>query len=169
MPPISATGRRPAFLDHALFLGLLGLILGYATMNRVPRRPTSHHLLTILLTFLLIPLALALPVQALVPGLGFGRAYFEMLSCLTTTGATLLDRVRLLPEPPASLAGPGRLDGWPHRPDLRLRGPGPAQSRRVRAAAGRSSHRPRPAAAPPARDQPPGDRFHRTIARSMPS
>lgn len=87
------------FLDHALFLGLLGLILGYATMNRVPRRPTLYHLLTILLTFLLIPLALALPVQALVPGLGFGRAYFEMLSCLTTTGATLLDRVRLLPEP----------------------------------------------------------------------
>lgn len=86
------------FLDHALFFGLLGLILGFATMNRVPRQATRYHLLTILLIYALIPAALAAPVQALVPGLGFGEAYFEMLSCLTTTGASLLDGGRLLPE-----------------------------------------------------------------------
>ena len=80
------------FLDHAVFFGLLGVILGLATMNRRPRVPARYHLLTLLLIYLLLPLVLAAPVVALVPGLGLGGGYFEMLSCLTTTGATLFDR-----------------------------------------------------------------------------
>ena len=40
---------------------------------------------------------MAAPLVALVPGLGLGGGYFEMLACLTTTGATLFDRPRSLP------------------------------------------------------------------------
>ena len=48
---------------------------------------------------MLLPLVLAAPLVALVPAIGLGGAYFEMLSCLTTTGATLFDRPQLLSEP----------------------------------------------------------------------
>ena len=69
-------------------------------MNRQPRVPARYHLLmTLLLVYLLLPLVLAAPLVALVPGLGLGGAYFEMLSCLTTTGATLFERPQLIAEP----------------------------------------------------------------------
>ena len=87
------------FVDHALFFLLLGVILGLATMNRHPRVPVRYQLLTMLLAYILLPLMLAAPLVALVPGLGLGGGYFEMLSSLTTTGATLFDRPQLLPEP----------------------------------------------------------------------
>lgn len=87
------------FLDHAVFFGLIGVILGLATMNRRPRVPARYHLLTLLLAYLLLPLVLAAPMVHLVPGLGVGGGYFEMLSCLTTTGATLFDRPQLIAEP----------------------------------------------------------------------
>jgi trk system potassium uptake protein TrkH len=87
------------FLYHAVFFALFGIILGLATMNRRPRIPARYFLLTLLLAYLLLPLALAAPLVALVPPLGLGGGYFEMLSCLTTTGATLFDRPQLLPDP----------------------------------------------------------------------
>ena len=68
-------------------------------MNRQPRMPARYHLVTLLLAYLLLPLVLAAPLVALVPGLGLGGGYFEMLACLTTTGATLFDRPQLLAEP----------------------------------------------------------------------
>ena len=87
------------FADYGLFLMILAVILGLATMNRVPRSAARYHLFTCLLAFAVIPVALAAPVEALVPGLSFGRAYFEMLSCLTTTGASIFERNGELPEP----------------------------------------------------------------------
>ena len=87
------------FLEGAVFFSVLAAMLGLATMNRVPRVPARYHLLTLLLAYLLLPLVLAAPLVALVPGLGLGGGYFEMLSCLTTTGATLFDRPQLLAEP----------------------------------------------------------------------
>ncbi len=87
------------FLDHGLFFGLCATILGIATSNRKPRVPTRYHLLTLLLAYLLLPLVLAAPLVAVVPSIGLGGGYFEMLSCLTTTGATLFDRPQMIPEP----------------------------------------------------------------------
>jgi trk system potassium uptake protein TrkH len=86
------------FLYHGVFFILFGIILGLATMNRQPRIPARYALLTLLLAYLLLPLVLAAPVVALVPTLGLGGGYFEMLSCLTTTGATLFNRPQVLPE-----------------------------------------------------------------------
>jgi trk system potassium uptake protein len=87
------------FLYNAVFFALLGVLLGLATMNRRPRIPARYHLVTLLLAFVLLPLVLAAPLVGLVPTIGLGGAYFEMLSCLTTTGATLFDRPQLLSEP----------------------------------------------------------------------
>ncbi len=87
------------FLYHGVFFAILGTILGLALMNRRPRQVARYHLLTLLLTYLLMPLMLAAPLEVAVPTIGWGGAYFEMLSCLTTTGATLFDRPRLLADP----------------------------------------------------------------------
>lgn len=88
-----------AFLEHSVFFALVGVILGLATMNRPVRVPPRYFLMTLLLAYLLLPLMLAAPVAALMPQVGLGGAYFEMLSCLTTTGATLFDRPQAVPEP----------------------------------------------------------------------
>ena len=88
-----------AFLDTSVFFVVVGIILGLATMTRPVRVPPRYFLLTLLLVYILLPLMLAVPLLSTVPGLGLGGAYFEMLSCLTTTGATLFDRPQALPEP----------------------------------------------------------------------
>ncbi|MFN7956678.1 MAG: TrkH family potassium uptake protein, partial [bacterium] len=104
LPALHAAGLENwriarTFLEGAIFFSVIATMLGLATMNRVPRVPARYHLLTLLLAYLLLPLVLAAPLVALVPGLGLGGGYFEMLSCLTTTGATLFDRPQLLAEP----------------------------------------------------------------------
>ncbi|PZQ48597.1 MAG: potassium transporter TrkH [Rhodovulum sulfidophilum] len=85
------------FLIQGVFFAILAVILGIAMMNRAPRIAERYYLTTLALIYLLIPLILAGPVRALVPGISTGGAYFEMLSCLTTTGATLFDRPELVP------------------------------------------------------------------------
>ena len=87
------------FLYHAFFLAVIASIVGLALMNRQPAQPERYQLLTLVLTYLLLPIPLALPLQALVSELPLSAAYFEMLSSLTTTGATLFDRHWLLEEP----------------------------------------------------------------------
>ena len=87
------------FTHNAIVFALFAVLLGLATMNRQPRVPARYLLMTLLLVYLLLPLVLAGPLVALVPGLGLAGAYFEMLSCLTTTGATLFERPQLIAEP----------------------------------------------------------------------
>lgn len=87
------------FLYHGVFFALFAVILGLATMNRRPRIPARYYLATLLGAYVLLPLVLAAPVTALIPGLGLAGGYFEMLSCLTTTGTTLFDRPQIVPDP----------------------------------------------------------------------
>lgn len=87
------------FLYHGIFFSILAVILGLATMNYRPTIAARHHLMTLLLAYLILPLVLAQPLLAIMPGTGLGGAYFEMLSCLTTTGATMFDRPQMLSEP----------------------------------------------------------------------
>lgn len=91
------------FLDHAVFFAIAAVILGLAMMNRVPAIAARYHLVTILLAYALLPAMLAAPFRELAPGISFGAAYFEMLSSLTTTGATLFDRHPQLLSPPLHL------------------------------------------------------------------
>lgn len=87
------------FLYHAMFFLLFGIILGLATMNREPRIPARYFLLTVLFAYILLPFVLAAPLVSLLPAVGIGAGYFEMLSDLTTTGATLFERPQMLAEP----------------------------------------------------------------------
>jgi len=75
-----------------LYSGLelaLCFVIGLAMMNRQPRNSVRSNLVTLILCFTLLPLFLALPMAELVPSTGLMRSYFEMLSSMTTTGATL--------------------------------------------------------------------------------
>ncbi len=80
-----------SFFSSALLGSILAIILGIAMMNRKTKNSARSYLLTILLTYALIPIFLAVPVVILVPSFGPFDGYFEMLSSLTTTGATLID------------------------------------------------------------------------------
>jgi trk system potassium uptake protein TrkH len=91
------------FLLHAVFFAILAVILGLAMMNRAPRIAERYHLTTLVLIYALVPVMLGAPIRELVPGLSLGGAYFEMLSCLTTTGATLFDRTPELVPPAVHL------------------------------------------------------------------
>jgi trk system potassium uptake protein len=55
------------FLYHAVFFAFLGMILGVALMNRRPRIVERYHLMTLLLTYALLPVVLALPLGARAP------------------------------------------------------------------------------------------------------
>ncbi len=82
-----ATAR--AFFYFGALFAALSVMLGIALSGR--RRPSpSGRLLELLVAYAVLPLLLAAPVNAVIGPIGFGQAYFEMLSCLTTTGATLI-------------------------------------------------------------------------------
>jgi trk system potassium uptake protein TrkH len=78
---------------YAAILGLaLVFVIGLAMSGRA-RRDSSDldNLVSLLLAFTVLPLFLAVPFHAGVETTSFLNAYFEMVSSLTTTGATLFD------------------------------------------------------------------------------
>lgn len=81
------------------YAAVIGLILvclvGIAISNR-PHKPTSMSQLQALLSvFLFLPVILAMPFYESIQTTTFLSAYFEMVSCLSTTGLTLFDPHRL--------------------------------------------------------------------------
>ncbi len=91
-----------ALEDHTVsrsfaYSGVLGLatvgLIGLAMSSNVQRGEASDmsNLLSLCLTFILLPLFLAVPFYEGVRNTSFLNAYFEMVSSLTTTGATLFD------------------------------------------------------------------------------
>lgn len=99
-----------ALRDHDIarnffYAGVLGLVLvalaGLATAGEGAAPGTARqaraHLLTMLGTFTLLPLLLAIPFNESVRDTGLFNAWWEMVSALTTTGATLYDPGRLAP------------------------------------------------------------------------
>ncbi|SDX99509.1 TrkH family potassium uptake protein [Citreimonas salinaria] len=81
------------------YSGILGLVLtafvALALANRPHQRDPLHQLLALLAAFVALPALLAVPFYEAVLNTAFLSAYFEMVSCLTTTGATLYDAARL--------------------------------------------------------------------------
>lgn len=82
---------RAFFYAAVLVLAAVGL-LGLATAGRRPRNPARSHLRGLVLAYVVLPPVLALPLMEAMPGLSAFDAWFEMVSSLTTTGATVLDR-----------------------------------------------------------------------------
>ena len=87
---------RPFFYT-ALVTWMASALIGIALQNRTPRITARSHLLTLLATFILLPAWLAIPLIGTVPTLTPVVAYFEMVSALTTTGATVFDRPDAVP------------------------------------------------------------------------
>ena len=79
------------FFQYSLLIMAFSVLTGTAMMNRKIRNVSRANLITLIMSFSVLPVFLALPFAELLPWLSFERAYFEMLSSFTTTGATLFD------------------------------------------------------------------------------
>lgn len=83
---------RSFFYSGTIFLFLTFLLSISTYDSRRPRNLTRNHLLALTLCFALLPAMLAVPfLEAAGGDVTFLDAYFEMVSSLTTTGATLFD------------------------------------------------------------------------------
>lgn len=87
------------FFYNGTFLGIMTVIVGIATRRHAHGASASAHLLTMLGAYAILPIFLAMPMAHLVKSITFFQAYFEMLSSLTTTGATLFDVSISISEP----------------------------------------------------------------------
>ncbi|MBC6442368.1 MAG: TrkH family potassium uptake protein [Rhodobacteraceae bacterium] len=90
---------RTLFYYTTFFLILLLLVAIAVTGDDTSRKTTRDSLVTVFGAFTVMPALLAMPFNYLVPEITWFQAYFEMLSSLTTTGATLFDNPAALPAP----------------------------------------------------------------------
>lgn len=87
---------RIFFYSSLLFLILTGLI-GFATQTLPAVTSPRAHLVALLAAYLLLPLILAFPFAEAVGNTRYINAYLEMVSSLTTTGASFFEPERLTP------------------------------------------------------------------------
>ena len=88
-----------AFFYSGLILLFLTAIIALATATLRPRDRMQGQLAAIVAAYGVLPFLAAIPVQQSVPGLSFTDAWFEMLSCFTTTGATVFENPDAVPAP----------------------------------------------------------------------
>ena len=86
-----------AFLISAGITALVGAALSVATRRFQRELMPRDGFLLVTLTWTLLPAFGALPLLLALPGLSFTDAYFEAMSGLTTTGATVLTGLERLP------------------------------------------------------------------------
>ena len=80
-----------AFFYTGLLIIVFSVISGIASLNFRPNISRIDQLLGLLLTFVLLPGLLAVPVAALNDSVPFLDLYADMVSCLTTTGASIAE------------------------------------------------------------------------------
>lgn len=80
-----------AFFYSAVILAVLLGLVALAVQGQRARDQTRAHLMALLLAYVLLPVLMALPVTQALPGASRLDLWFEMISCFTTTGATLMD------------------------------------------------------------------------------
>ncbi len=85
------------FFYGAVLFSILFLLIAIATSGYTIRRQGRSHLIALVATFTVLPVMLAVPFYEAVRTTSFLNAYFEMVSSLTTTGATLFAPERLPP------------------------------------------------------------------------
>ncbi|MDP5085029.1 MAG: TrkH family potassium uptake protein [Yoonia sp.] len=81
---------RVFFYGFILF-STLTLLIGLATAGYAPQSVARSQLLGLLAAFSALPLMFAVPFYEAVGNTSFLDAWFEMVSCFTTTGATIYD------------------------------------------------------------------------------
>ena len=98
-----------AFFYAAIVVLLMTGLVAIATSNFRTMAVARNHLAALVGAYALLPLICALPMAQAVPDTSFANAWFEMVSCFTTTGATLYDVAGRLP---ASVHFWRALVGW---------------------------------------------------------
>lgn len=86
------------FLYMAVLVLFGAVLIGIALANRNVRGHARSHLLAIVATFIFLPIILCLPVVVRLPAVSFISGYFEMVSSLTTTGASVFSNLDVIPE-----------------------------------------------------------------------
>lgn len=87
-----------AFLYAALVCLLLSALLAIATSRPMKRNPVRGLFPLLAAIYLVLPAIMAVPLVEVLD-IRFSDAWFEMISSFTTTGATLIDTPRRVPEP----------------------------------------------------------------------
>ncbi len=88
------SSARPFAYACVLFL-FFAVVLGFSTAGMQSETGIRQLLTVLLFGFLGLPVLLAVPFAEALPDTRFLNAYFEMVSSLTTTGATLFEPDRL--------------------------------------------------------------------------
>ena len=83
------------FVYSALILLVITVMLGIATAAYSPRDPARSLLAALVLSYAVLPFALALPLVEALPDTTLTNAWFEMISSFTTTGASTYQPDRL--------------------------------------------------------------------------
>lgn len=91
------TGR--AFLYSGLLGTIIFVLIAIAHSGRLPGHGALGPLMSLFSTFVFLPLVLAVPFFEAVQTTSFLNAYIEMVSSVTTTGATLFDDPERLNRP----------------------------------------------------------------------
>ena len=86
------------FFYHGTFFLILTALLSIAFSSRQRSVKSVSHIFDLFCSFIFIPVFLAMPMDYLIPSIGLFEAYFEMLSSLTTTGASLFNDPRSIPD-----------------------------------------------------------------------
>ena len=86
-----------AFVRASAVTLAVGLTMGLSTWRLRRELQPRDGFLLVSLTWLLLPAFGALPLLLALPGLSFTDAYFEAMSGLTTTGATVLTGLDKMP------------------------------------------------------------------------
>ncbi len=83
------------FFYSGLVLLILTVMLAITTAAYAPRNAQRSHLVALAGAYVVLPIAMALPVVLAVPDTSLVNAWFEMVSSFTTTGATVYAPDRL--------------------------------------------------------------------------
>ncbi len=81
-------------LLYSIVAGLIALAMG----GRRSANPLRGQLIALFAVYSVLPVMLALPFYLSLPRVGFLNAWFEMISAITTTGATIFDSPGQLPQ-----------------------------------------------------------------------
>jgi trk system potassium uptake protein TrkH len=90
-----ATGRT--FFYAGLMTVIAATLIGIAMQGRPGVATERRQLVTLVLSYMLLPLVLAVPMDQAVAATRFINVYLDMVSALTTTGAVVFDPERLPP------------------------------------------------------------------------
>lgn len=91
-------GATNAFLQGTLITLIVGLLMFFPTRHIPKKVSRQAGFLLVTITWSLIPIFCTLPLLFYMPQLSFIDAYFEVVSGLTTTGATILSGLDHLPK-----------------------------------------------------------------------